>query len=64
MRIGYVQLETGYTVCTLSGHLLGRDGYVCREPQYLAKFSDENDAIAEARRIARKRSAKYVGEVR
>ena len=64
MKIGYVRLERGYTLCTLAGHLLARDGFVTSDPQRQAIFADEQDAIAEARRIARKRSARYIGEVR
>jgi len=51
-------------LCTLAGHLLARDGFVTRDPERQAIFSDEQTAIAEARRIARKRSARYIGEVR
>jgi hypothetical protein len=64
MKIGYVRLERGYMLCTLAGHLLARDGFVTRDPERQAIFSDEQAAIAEARRIARKRSARYIGEVR
>lgn len=63
MKIGYVKLTTGYTVCTLAGNLLARDGFVTADPQRQARFADEQQAIDEARRICRKRKAHYVGEL-
>ena len=49
MKIGYVKLTTGYTVCTLAGNLLARDGFVTADPQRQARFADEQQAIKEAR---------------
>lgn len=63
MKIGYVKLTTGYVVCTQAGNLLARDGFVTKEPVRQAWFTDEQQAIDEAKRICRKRNAKYVGEI-
>lgn len=63
MKIGYVKLTTEYTVCTLAGNLLARDGFVTADQQRQARFSDEEKAIEEALRICRKRKAQYVGEI-